>query len=169
MVWWGNDDEKASFLFFSRDFSKSSVLGCSHIYQALEAVNPRRATANLHRLYINFARFYEEGGTNGQAEPELEDARKIPEKATKVPFKLVEDLAEVWCEWAEMEIRQGFVDRSRALFCMKLIFFWYARNYGEAIRVMQRATAIPKNVRVNYHDHVRKCLVHNCCACLTTS
>jgi pre-mRNA-splicing factor SYF1 len=87
----------------------------------------------------------------------------------KVPFKLVEDLAEVWCEWAEMEIQQAFMDCSRAFFSMKLIFFWYARNYDEAIRVMQPATANPKNVKANYHDHVRKYLVHNCCACLTTS
>lgn len=28
------------------------------------------------------------------------------------------------------------------------------RNYDEAIRVMQRASAVPKNPKVNYHDHV---------------
>ncbi|KAI6116899.1 hypothetical protein EDD16DRAFT_1590957 [Pisolithus croceorrhizus] len=55
-------------------------------------------------------------------------------KATKVNFKTVEDLAEIWCEWAEMELRQ--------------------ENYDEAIRVMQRAAAIPKNTKVNYHDHL---------------
>ena len=27
-------------------------------------------------------------------------------------------------------------------------------NYDEAIRVMQRATALPKNLKINYHDHV---------------
>ena len=27
------------------------------------------------------------------------------EKATKVPYKTVDELAEVWCEWAEMELR----------------------------------------------------------------
>ena len=31
----------------------------------------------------------------------------------------------------------------------------YRRNYDDAIRVMQRATAVPKNTKVNYHDHVR--------------
>jgi pre-mRNA-splicing factor SYF1 len=56
-------------------------------------------------LYVNFAKFYEEGGTAGQAEADLVSARKIMEKATKVNYKTVEDLAEVWCEWAEMEIR----------------------------------------------------------------
>lgn len=31
----------------------------------------------------------------------------------------------------------------------------FCRNYDEAIRVMQRASAIPKNTKINYHDHVR--------------
>lgn len=29
-------------------------------------------------------------------------------------------------------------------------------NYDEAIRVMQRAAVIPKNPKVDYHDHVRE-------------
>ncbi|KAF8078124.1 hypothetical protein FPV67DRAFT_1464273 [Lyophyllum atratum] len=114
---WGEDDEKVAETYT----------------QALETIHPRRATANLYRLYVNFAKFYEEGGTTGQAEQDLDSARKILEKGTKVNFKLVEDLAEIWCEWAEMEIRRD--------------------NYDDAIRVMQRATAIPKNVKINYHDH----------------
>jgi len=77
--------------------------------KALETINPRKATANLHRLYINFAKFYEEGGTAGQAEPDLASARKILEKGTKVNFKAVEDLAEIWCEWAELEVRHQYV------------------------------------------------------------
>lgn len=77
--------------------------------KALETIVPRKATANLHRLYVNFAKFYEEGGTAGQAEPDLDSARKILEKGTKVNFKAVEDLAEVWCEWSEMELRHEFV------------------------------------------------------------
>ncbi|KAF7359358.1 Pre-mRNA-splicing factor SYF1 [Mycena sanguinolenta] len=114
---WGEDDEKVAATYT----------------KALETIVPRKATANLHRLYVNFAKFYEEGGTAGQAEQDLDSARKILEKGTKVNFKAVEDLAEVWCEWAEMEIRH--------------------ENYDEAIRVMQRAAAIPKNTKINYHDH----------------
>ncbi|KAF7338659.1 Pre-mRNA-splicing factor SYF1 [Mycena venus] len=114
---WGDDDEKVAATYTT----------------ALETIVPRKATANLHRLYVNFAKFYEEGGTAGQAEPDLDSARKILEKGTKVNFKAVEDLAEVWCEWAEMEIRH--------------------ENYDDAIRVMQRAAAIPKNTKINYHDH----------------
>ncbi|THG95339.1 hypothetical protein EW026_g6300 [Hermanssonia centrifuga] len=114
---WGEDDEKVVETYT----------------QSLSTVNPRRATANFHRLYVNFAKFYEEGGTTGEAEPDLDNARKILEKATKVNFKNVDDLAEVWCEWADMEVRH--------------------ENYDEAIRVMQRASATPKNVKINYHDH----------------
>ncbi|KAJ7261364.1 protein prenylyltransferase [Mycena haematopus] len=114
---WGEDDEKVAATYT----------------KALETIIPRKATANLHRLYVNFAKFYEEGGTAGQAEQDMDSARKILEKGTKVNFKAVEDLAEVWCEWAEMEIRH--------------------ENYDDAIRVMQRAAAIPKNTKVNYHDH----------------
>ncbi|KAG6836647.1 hypothetical protein H0H93_005477 [Arthromyces matolae] len=103
---WGETDEKVAETYT----------------RALETINPRKATANLHRLYINFAKFYEEGGVKGEAEPDLNNARKILETGTKVNFKLVEDLAEI---------------------C----------NYDEAIRVMQRATVVPKNPKVNYHDH----------------
>ncbi|KAF8969894.1 hypothetical protein BDZ97DRAFT_1902300 [Flammula alnicola] len=115
-LWGENDDEVA------KTYTK-----------ALETIIPRKATPNLHRLYVNFAKFYEEGGVAGQAEPDLDSARKILEKGTKVNFKLVEDLAEIWCEWSEMELRH--------------------ENYDEAIRVMQRATAIPKNTKISYHDH----------------
>lgn len=114
---WGEDDEKVAETYT----------------QALETINPRKSTPNLHRLYISFARFYEEGGVSGQAEADLDSARKILEKATKINFKAVDDLAEIWCEWAEMELRHD--------------------NYDEAIRVMQRAAVIPKNTKINYHDH----------------
>ena len=35
-----------------------------------------------------------------------------------------------------------------------LYLFVDARNYDEAIRVMQRAAVIPKNPKINYHDQV---------------
>jgi len=114
---WGQDDEKVAETYT----------------RALSTIAPRRATANLHRLYIAFAKFYEEGGTTGEAEVDLASARKVLEKATKINFKNVEDLAEIWCEWAEMEVRH--------------------ENYDDAIRVMQRATAVPKNTKISYHDH----------------
>jgi len=75
--------------------------------KALETVHPRKATANLHRTICSTLLSFLRGRcTNGEAEPDLDSARKVLEKGTKVNFKTVEDLAEVWCEWAEMEIRQ---------------------------------------------------------------
>ena len=120
--------------------------------QAIQTINPRKATANLHQLYLNFAQFYEYGGSAGlaklsregaeagaaqeeeeQVEGDLESARKIFEKAVTVPFRRVDDLAETWCEWAEMELRHS--------------------NYDEAIRIMARSVAPPRNTKdVQYHD-----------------
>jgi pre-mRNA-splicing factor SYF1 len=60
-------------------------------------------------LHIAFAKFYEQGGTTGEAEADLASARKVLEKATKVNLKNVEDLAEIWCAWAEMEVRHEWV------------------------------------------------------------
>lgn len=90
---WGQDDEKVAETYTN----------------ALSTISPRKATPNFHRLFINFAKFYEEGGTLGEAEKDLASARKILEKGTKTNFKTVEDLAEVWCEWAEMELRHECV------------------------------------------------------------
>ncbi|WRT69482.1 pre-mRNA-splicing factor SYF1 [Kwoniella shivajii] len=107
--------------------------------KALDTINPRKATGPLYPLYVNFAKFYEEGGSKdletgeSKSEPDLKQARKILERATKVPFKSVDELAEVWCEWAEMELRN--------------------ENYDEAIRMMQRATTIPRDPKkINFYD-----------------
>jgi pre-mRNA-splicing factor SYF1 len=85
--------------------------------KALDTIVPRKATGPLFPLYVNFAKFYEEGGSKdpetgeSRSEPDLAQARKILEKAVKVPFKSVDELAEVWCEWAEMELRNEWVDQ----------------------------------------------------------
>lgn len=105
--------------------------------QAIETINPRKTSGPLWPLYVNFAKFYEEGGSataEGEPanEPDLDQARKIFEKAVKVPFKTVDELAEVWCEWAEMELRN--------------------ENYEEAVRLMQRATTVPKNTKVDFYN-----------------
>ncbi|KAG8969000.1 pre-mRNA-splicing factor syf1 [Tulasnella sp. 419] len=86
---WGDNDEKVAETYT----------------KALETIAPKKATANFHMLYVNFAKFYETGGASGSAEPDLASARKVLEKATKVNFRTVDELAEIWCEWAEMELR----------------------------------------------------------------
>lgn len=79
--------------------------------EAVQTVEPKLAVGKLHTLWVDFAKFYE---TNGQ----IEEARLIFEKASQVSYVKVDDLATVWCEWTEMEIRN--------------------ENYDEALRLMQR-------------------------------
>lgn len=79
--------------------------------KALDTISPRKATGPLYPLYVNFAKFYEEGGSvdsetgESATEPNITEARKIFEKGSRVQFKTVDELAELWCEWAEMELR----------------------------------------------------------------
>ncbi|KAK5149048.1 pre-mRNA-splicing factor syf1, partial [Cryomyces antarcticus] len=68
-------------------------------------------------MWTNYAKFYETGG-------DLRNARIIMEKAVKVPFKSVAELAEMWCEWAEMELRN--------------------ENFDQAVSIMAKATQAPK-------------------------
>lgn len=92
---------------------------------AIAAVQPRKAVGKFHELWINYAKFYEDGG-------DLRNARIIMEKAVKVPFKSVAELAETWCEWAEMELRN--------------------ENFDQAVAIMAKATMAPKRSKVDYFD-----------------
>jgi len=66
--------------------------------EAVQTVDPKLAVGKLHTLWVEFAKFYEDNR-------QIDDARVVLEKATHVPYSKVDDLASVWCEWAEMEIR----------------------------------------------------------------
>ncbi|XP_032529700.1 pre-mRNA-splicing factor syf1 homolog [Danaus plexippus] len=92
--------------------------------EAVQTVDPKLAVGKLYTLWVGFAKFYE---SNDQ----IDDARLIFEKATQVNYAKVDDLASVWCEWAEMEIKH--------------------ENYEEALKLMQRATVLPSR-KVAYHD-----------------
>ena len=92
---------------------------------AIAAVQPRKATGRFHELWLNYARFYEDGG-------DLRNARIILEKGVKVPFKSVAELAETWCGWAEMELRN--------------------ENFDRAMDIMAKATQAPKRSTVDYFD-----------------
>lgn len=58
-----------------------------------------KTMGKLHKLWVAFVKFSEDKG-------QLNDARIILEKATKVSFKQVGDLASVWCECGELELPQ---------------------------------------------------------------
>ncbi|XP_052787849.1 pre-mRNA-splicing factor SYF1-like [Mya arenaria] len=92
--------------------------------EAVQTVDPKIASGKPHTLWCEFAKFYENAD-------QIEDARVIFEKAIKVGYKHVDDLASVYCEWAEMEIRH--------------------ENYEDSLKIMQKATTPPPR-SVAYHD-----------------
>lgn len=92
---------------------------------AIAAVQPKKVLGKFHDLWLNYAKFYEEGG-------DLRTARIILEKAVKVPYKSVAELAETWCGWAEMELRN--------------------ENFDRAVGIMAKATQAPKKSTVHYFD-----------------
>ncbi|XP_069086465.1 pre-mRNA-splicing factor SYF1 isoform X2 [Pleurodeles waltl] len=92
--------------------------------EAVQTVDPAKATGKPHGLWVAFAKFYEDNG-------QIEDARTIFEKATKVNFKQVGDLSSVWCEYGEMELRH--------------------ENYDQALHILRKATAIPAK-KAEYFD-----------------
>lgn len=94
--------------------------------EAVKTVDTKQAVGKPHTLWVEFAKFYE-------SHEQVSEARIIFDKAVKVEYRIVDDLAAVWCEYAEMEIRH--------------------ENYDMALRLMKRATAIPsKKAGVNFHD-----------------
>ena len=66
--------------------------------EAVKTIDPKQAAGKLNELWVEFAKFYEDNN-------QLVDARIIFEKATDVNYRDVDDLAFIWCQWAEMEIR----------------------------------------------------------------
>ncbi|KAL9600384.1 MAG: hypothetical protein Q9219_003234 [cf. Caloplaca sp. 3 TL-2023] len=92
---------------------------------AIAAVQPKKAVGKFHELWLNYAKFYEQGA-------DLRTSRIILDKAVKVPYKAVAELAETWCGWAEMELRN--------------------ENFDRAVDIMAKATQAPKRSMVDYFD-----------------
>ncbi|KAG5177608.1 hypothetical protein JKP88DRAFT_202283, partial [Tribonema minus] len=80
---------------------------------AVKAISPKLAVGKLCNLWIEFAKFYEEHG-------DMSNARTVFEKALLPTYRNVDDLASVWCAYADFELRHD---------C-----------FTEALKVMQRAT-----------------------------
>ena len=76
----------------------------------------------VHTLWCAFAKFYEDHG-------DVENARVILEKATAVAYVAVDDLAAVWCAWAEMELRHDHYDEVR-----RRQRWWWCGARGGAVR-----------------------------------
>lgn len=92
--------------------------------EAVQTVDPQLATGKLFMLWVEFAKYYEKHN-------QFTEAGVIFEKGTKVSYTKVEDLAGVWCEWAEMELRR--------------------ESFDNALALLRRATAVPSR-KAAYHD-----------------
>ncbi|KAI0559674.1 Pre-mRNA-splicing factor SYF1 [Gracilaria domingensis] len=91
--------------------------------KAIQTVDPWRASnGRCHTLWLAFARYYEDAN-------DLKSARSVLEKAVENPeaFRRAEDLAAVWCEYAEMELR--------------------CSEPTKAIDVLRRAVAVPEKAK----------------------
>jgi pre-mRNA-splicing factor SYF1 len=99
--------------------------GCPDLHGCHRRSPTTKAIGKFHELWVNYAKFYENAG-------DLRTANIIMEKAVKVPFKSVAELAEMWCEWAEMELRN--------------------ENFDKAVNIMAKATQAPKRSTVDYFD-----------------
>lgn len=88
---------------------------------AVNTVDPYQSTGRYSTLWVAFAKFYEE---HDDEENGLANARDIFKMAIEKDFKGVDDLATVWCEWAEMELRH--------------------KNNDEALQVLRKAATFPR-------------------------
>ncbi|GMH40581.1 hypothetical protein BSKO_08485 [Bryopsis sp. KO-2023] len=103
--------------------------------EAVKTVDCEKAVGKPHTLWCAFAKFYERHG-------DVQNARVIFEKAIQVAFKYVDDLASVWCEWVEMELRH--------------------QNFKTAIELMRRATADPPSAKKRLtRDEIQKLSVQD--------
>eukprot|EP00727_Mastigamoeba_balamuthi_P006500 m51a1_g2470 putative pre-mrna-splicing factor syf1-like (915) ;mRNA; f:38499-41375 len=87
---------------------------------AIKSVDAFKATGKPHTLWTGLARYYSD--ELGDAET----ARKILARGVRQNFKAVDDLASVWCEYIELEIRT----------C----------NYQRARELCQEATTVPRDL-----------------------
>lgn len=85
--------------------------------RAIKTVDPALASGDLWRLWVQMAHYYEEN-------EELDSARQIFRSGTEGKFRYVNDLATIWCSWAEMEIRHGQYEQGM---CVLLPFLFLAQ------------------------------------------
>eukprot|EP00741_Cyanophora_paradoxa_P007752 tig00001206_g7500.t1 len=105
----------------ARIFKADPVKTIQIYSEACKTVDPQKATGKPQALWITFAKFYEE-------HEDLDNARLVFEKATEVKFKGIDELASIWCEYAEFELRH--------------------KNFSKALELCRRATMPPFRKRL---------------------
>ncbi|KAL7692457.1 putative tetratricopeptide-like helical domain superfamily [Plasmopara halstedii] len=73
--------------------------------EAVKTVDPKKSSGRLPTLWIQFAKFYDGHG-------DLDNARAIFKKAVDVDFRTCQELAIVYCEWVELELRHENFDEA---------------------------------------------------------
>ena len=66
--------------------------------EAIKTIDAKQASGKYHLIWIEFSRFYE---LNNQ----LDESRYVFQRAVNANYKNVDELASVWCEWCELELR----------------------------------------------------------------
>uniref|UniRef100_M4BDI9 Uncharacterized protein n=2 Tax=Hyaloperonospora arabidopsidis (strain Emoy2) TaxID=559515 RepID=M4BDI9_HYAAE len=84
--------------------------------EAVKTVDPTKSGGRLPTLWIQFAKFYEKHG-------DLNNARVIFGKAVSVDWRNPQELAAVYCEWTELELRH--------------------ENFDTALEIVRNACAVP--------------------------
>ncbi|KAI3879333.1 hypothetical protein MKX03_031802 [Papaver bracteatum] len=76
--------------------------------EAVRTVDPMKAVGSPHTLWISLAKLHAE-------HDDISNARVVFDKAVQVNYKTVDNLASVWCEWAEMELKHENIEEAREL------------------------------------------------------
>lgn len=84
--------------------------------EAVRTVDPALCTGKLSSLWLGLAHYYER-------HKDLANARAVMRQGTEARYRSVDELALVWCSWAEMELRH--------------------KNYSGAMEVMLQAVRDP--------------------------
>jgi len=80
-------------------------------------------------LFINFAKFYE-------SQDDLEKANKVFFEGTQIHFRSIDQITDIWCEWAEMHLR--------------------CNNYDDAIYILKTACTTQAKKYRDSNDQLRK-------------
>ncbi|TDH65927.1 hypothetical protein CCR75_005689 [Bremia lactucae] len=76
--------------------------------EAVKTVDSVKSGGRLPTLWIQFAKFYDSHG-------DLDNARAIFKKAIDIKYRTFQELASVYCEWAELEVGRENFDQALAI------------------------------------------------------
>jgi tetratricopeptide (TPR) repeat protein len=68
--------------------------------ESVRTVDPKSQTGSFADLWVMVAKLLEKAG-------DFEKARNIFERAVLIPFAKIDELARVWCEYVEFQLRHG--------------------------------------------------------------